>query len=168
MFDIQLFGRVEVRTRGERLAGRDFGGDRPRRLLALLALRGEASISELAEQLGTSKKSVEADLSVLRKHLEPGVSSRDSVIGINRGRLRLDPDRVRVDVARFEELINAAQGRPAARATKPLTAAAFLATRPLLEDENAAWAAEARNEYRAKLIMAQRPEALPTPINCEA
>ncbi|GIF18912.1 hypothetical protein BJ973_005958 [Actinoplanes tereljensis] len=163
MFDIQLFGRIEVRTRGERLAGRDFGGERPRHLLALLALRGEASISELAEQLGTSKKSVEADLSVLRKHLEPGVSSRDSVIGSHRGRLRLDPERVRVDVARFEELIAAAEGRPAARAAKPLTAAAFLATRPLLEDEDVAWAAEARSEYRAKLVIAQRAEA--TPVN---
>ncbi|GAA0530871.1 hypothetical protein GCM10010172_09460 [Paractinoplanes ferrugineus] len=159
MFDIQLFGRVEVRTRGERLAGRDFGGDRSRRLLALLALRGEASISELAEQLGTSKKSVEADLSVLRKHLEPGVSSRDSVIGSNRGRLRLDPDRVRVDTARFDELIEAARGRSAASAAKPLSAAAFLSTRPLLEDEDAAWAAEARSEYRAKLVMARTEPA---------
>ncbi|GIM96975.1 hypothetical protein [Paractinoplanes toevensis] len=161
MFDIQLFGRIEVRTRGERLAGRDFGGDRPRHLLALLALRGEASMSELAEQLGTNKKSVEADLSVLRHHLEPGASSRDSVIVSHRGRLRLDPDRVRVDVARFEELIAAAASRPAARAAKPLTAAAFLATRPLLEDEDVAWAAEARNEYRAKLLIAQRTEATP-------
>jgi hypothetical protein len=38
---------------------------------------------------------------------------------------------------------------------KPLTAAAFLATRPLLEDEDAPWAAELRSEYRAKLLMAR-------------
>ena len=102
MFDIQLFGRLEVRTRGVRLSGADFGGDRPRHLLALLALRGEVSISELAELLGTGKKSVEADLSVLRAHLEPGVNPRESVILPHRGRLRLDPERVRVDVARFD------------------------------------------------------------------
>jgi len=155
MFDIQLFGRLEVRTRGVRLSGADFGGDRPRHLLALLALRGEVSISELAELLGTGKKSVEADLSVLRAHLEPGVNPRESVILPHRGRLRLDPERVRVDVARFDELITAAAGRPAGRAVKPLTAAAFLATRPLLEDEDEPWAAELRNEYRAKLVMAQ-------------
>ena len=161
MFDIQLFGRVEVRTRGERLSGADFGGDRPRLLLALIALRGEASMSELAELLGTSKKSVEADLSVLRQHLEPGVTPRESVFITHRGRVRLDPDRVRVDVARFDELITAAAGRPAARAAKPLTAAAFLATRPLLEDEDAPWAAEARGEYRAKLVMSRQAEAAP-------
>ncbi|WP_433301690.1 AfsR/SARP family transcriptional regulator [Actinoplanes sp. CA-030573] len=154
MFDIQLFGRIEVRTRGERLSGADFGGDRPRHLLALVALRGEVSISELAELLGTGKKSVEADLSVLRAHLEPGVTTRDSVLLTHRGRVRFDPDRVRVDVARFDELVTAAASRPAPRAIKPLTAAAFLASRPLLEEEDAPWAAEARSEYRAKLVMA--------------
>jgi DNA-binding SARP family transcriptional activator len=155
MFDIQLFGRIEVRTRGVRLSGADFGGDRPRHLLALLALRGETSIKELADLLNTGKKSVEADLSVLRAHLEPGSNTRDSVIITHRGRVFLDPDRVRVDVARFDELIAAAAGRPADRAIKPLTAAAFVAAHPLLEDEDAPWAAEARNEYRAKLVMAR-------------
>lgn len=155
MFDIQLFGRVEVRTRGVRLSGSDFGGDRPRHLLALLALRGEASISELADLLGTGRKKLEGDLGILRHHLEPGVHARESVIVTQRGRLSLDPERVRVDVARFDELIAVAEGRPAERAVKPLTAAAFLASRPLLEDEDAPWAAEARNEYRAKLMMAR-------------
>ena len=186
MLDIQLFGPIEVRTRGIRLSGADFGGDRPRHLLALLALCGEASISDssggleltpmlllgppgigmthfarhLAELLGTAKKAVERDLAVLRRHLEPEAPPRGSVIMADRGRLRLDPDRVRIDVARFDELIAAAAGRPAERAVKPLTAAAFLATRPLLEDEDTPWAAEIRNEYRAKLLMA-RPTAAP-------
>lgn len=155
MFDIQLFGRLEVRTRGVRLSGADFGGDGPRHLLALLALRGDASISELAALLGTTRKSVEADLSVLRQHLEPDTAPRDSVIITHRGLVRLDAERVRVDVARFDELIAAAAGRPAGRALKPLTAAEFLATHPLLQDEDAPWASEARNEYRAKLVMAR-------------
>jgi hypothetical protein len=155
MFDIQLFGRVEVRTRGIRLVGADFGGDRPRHLLALIALRGEVSTSELAELLQTTKKSVETDMSVLRDKLEPGVASRDSVVVARRGRWSLDADRVRIDVARFDELIAAAAGRPADRAVKPLTAAGFVASEPLLADEDEPWAAEARAEYRAKLVMAR-------------
>jgi hypothetical protein len=154
MFDIQLFGRVEVRTRGIRLVGSDFGGDRPRHLLALLALRGELSTSELGELLGANRKAVEGDLWVLRQHLEPDAPARGSVLVSRRGRWSLDPDRIRVDVARFDELIAAAAGRSAERAVKPLTAAAFVANRPLLEDENEPWAAEARAEYRAKLMMA--------------
>ncbi|SNY30801.1 hypothetical protein [Paractinoplanes atraurantiacus] len=146
MFDIQLFGRVEVRTRGILLVGPDFGGDRPRHLLALLALRGPQSTAELAETLEEKKKDVESDMSVLRAAIP--------VVRHHRGRWSLDPDQVRVDVHRFDELIAAAEGRSADRAAKPLTAAAFLATRPLLEDEDAPWAAEARAEYRAKLVMA--------------
>ena len=155
MFDIQLFGHLEVRTRGICLVGKDFGGDRPRHLLALLALHGEASTSELAELLRVKVKVVETGIALLRQHLEPGVSPRDSAIITYRNGFVLNPDRVRVDVARFDELIAAAAGRPAERAVKPLTAAAFLANRPLLEDEDAPWAAEARAEYRAKLIMAR-------------
>lgn len=155
MFDIQLFGRLEVRTRGICLVGPDFGGDRPRHLLALLALRGDASISELGELVRAKAKAVETGIAVLRQHLEPGGSPRESVIITQRNRMILNPERVRVDVARFDELIAAAAGRPAERAVKPLTAAAFLANRPLLEDEDAPWAAEARAEYRAKLIMAR-------------
>ena len=160
MFDIQLFGRVEVRTRGIRLVDTDFGGDRPRHLLALLALRGEVSTSELADALRVHKKDVETDMSVLRERLEPGVRSHDSVVVRRRGRWSLNPERVRVDVARFDELIAAAATRPAERAVKPLTAAAFLATRPLLEDENEPWAAEARADYRARLSTARPAEAM--------
>ena len=151
MFDIQLFGPVEVRTRGVVLAGTDFGGDHPRHILALLALRGEMSTSELAGLLGEKKNNVESDMSVLRRRLEPEATPRDSVVRREADRWSLNPERVRVDVARFDELVAAAQGRPADRAVKPLTAAAFLATRPLLEDEHEPWAAEARAEYRAKL-----------------
>ncbi|MEU8814639.1 hypothetical protein [Actinoplanes sp. NPDC048796] len=147
MFDIQLFGRVEVRTRGILLVGPDFGGDRQRHLFALLALRGPQSTAELAETLEEKKKDIESDMSALRTTMEP-------VVRHHRGRWSLDPDQVRVDVHRFDELIAAAEGRPADRAAKPLTAAAFLATRPLLEDEDVPWAAEARAEYRAKLVMA--------------
>jgi predicted DNA-binding transcriptional regulator YafY len=161
MFEIQLFGRIEVRTRGARLSGADFGGDGPRRLLALLALRGGRSAAELAELLGTSKTIVEHDLAVLRDRLEPGVTARDSVIVGHRGRFTLNPDRVRVDAARFDELITLAAGRPADRAVKPLTAAAFLAARPLLADEDEPWAAEVRAEYRAKLVMARLPDVSP-------
>jgi hypothetical protein len=102
--------------------------------------------------LNAGKKDVETDMSVLRDRLEPGVSSKDSVVMGRRGRWSLNPERVRVDVARFDELIAAAAGRPADRAVKPLNAAAFVANRPLLENENEPWAAEARAEYRAKLL----------------
>jgi hypothetical protein len=161
MFDIQLFGPVQVRTRGVVLAGTDFGGDQPRHLLALLALRGAMSTSELAGLLGEKKKSVESDMSVLRDRLEPGAAPQDSVVRRDGSRWSLDPERVRVDVARFDELVAAAASRPADRAVKPLTAAAFVAARPLLENENEPWAAEARAEYLAKAAIARLEDLTP-------
>jgi hypothetical protein len=158
MHDIQLFGHLEVRTRGLRLTGDDFGGARPRHLLALLALRGERSIVELADTLGVCTATVKDDLAILRDRLEPEARRNDSVITTHRGRVRLVSERVHVDTDTFDGLLAAAAGRPPARAARPLAAAAMLASRPLLEDEDAPWAAEARAEYRAKLIMASDPQ----------
>jgi len=77
MHDIQLFGRLEVRTRGVRLSGRDFGGIKPRHILALLALRGPLGKTELTELLwdgkppANNKATMESDVSVLRHRLDP-------------------------------------------------------------------------------------------------
>ena len=159
MYEIQLFGRLEVRTRGVRLTGHDFGGDKPRQILALLALRGDMHGSELSELLwcgrppANHQATVEGYVSLLRHRLDPAGDTRDSAITTRDGGYALVSERVRVDVARFDELVAAASGRPAGRALRPLTAAAHLAGRPLLEDvEHPEWAAEAREQYRARLV----------------
>ena len=159
MYDIQLFGRLEVRTRGVRLTGRDFGGVKPRHILALLALRGDLHKAELAELLwggrppANHQATVESYVSLLRHRLDPNGQTRDSVITTRNGGYALVADQVRVDVARFDELVAAASGRTAGRALRPLTAAAHLAARPLLEDvEQHDWAEQARERYRARLV----------------
>jgi DNA-binding SARP family transcriptional activator len=157
MYDIQLFGRLEVRTRGLRLTGRDFGGVKPRHILALLALRGAMPKAELTELLWDGRPpadhvaTVESYVSLLRHRLDPAATVRDSVITASNGGYALVADRVRVDVARFDELVTAAHGRTARRALPPLTAAAHLADRPLLVDEQPDWAASARSRYRTRL-----------------
>jgi DNA-binding SARP family transcriptional activator len=159
MYEIQLFGRLEVRTRGVRLTGHDFGGDKPRQILALLALRGDMHGSELSELLWSGRPpadheaTVEGYVSLLRHRLDPAGDTRDSAITARNGGYALVSERVRVDVARFDELVAAASRRPAGRALRPLTAAAHLAGRPLLEDvEHPEWAAEAREQYRTRLV----------------
>lgn len=157
MYDIQLFGRLEVRTRGLRLAGRDFGGVKPRHILALLALRGAIHKAELSELLwdgsppASHLATVESYVSLLRHRLDPAATVRNSVITTSNGGYALIADQVRVDVARFDELVAAAHGRTARRALPPLTAAAHLADRPLLVDESPDWATSARSRYRARL-----------------
>jgi DNA-binding SARP family transcriptional activator len=160
MYDIQLFGRLEVRTRGVRLAGRDFGGIKPRHILALLALRGALTKSELTELLWDGRPptnhraTMESYVSVLRHRLDPAGTARDSAVtSCSGGGYALVAERVRVDVARFDELVAAATGRTAGGALRPLTAAAHLADRPLLEEEGTPeWAVTAREHYRERLI----------------
>jgi DNA-binding SARP family transcriptional activator len=156
MYDIRLFGRLEVRTRGIRLVGRDFGGAQPRHVLALLALHRELRTDELAELLRDGRRTVDvpAAVSVLRHRLDPHGRAPDSVIATTAGGYALVADQIRVDVARFDELIGAAAGRTAERALPPLTAAAHLAVRPLLAEESSTWASAARDTYRARLLAA--------------
>ena len=85
----------------------------------------------------------------------PETAARDSVICTRNGGYALDTERVRTDVARFDELVDAAVGRAPVRALPPLTAAVRLAERPLLEGEaRPRWAAEVRERYRIRLVQA--------------
>ena len=158
MYEIQLFGRLEVRTRGVRLAGRDFGGVKPRHILALLALRGAVRTEELTELLWDGRPpadhmtTMRSHVSVLRRRLDPDATARDSVIVTGDGEYALAAEQVRVDVARFDQLVHAATGRTATRALPPLTAAAQLADRPLLAGERSAWVETARQTYRVRLL----------------
>jgi DNA-binding SARP family transcriptional activator len=160
MYEIQLFGRMQVRTRGVRLSGPDFGGVLPRHILALLALRGALRTEELTELLWNGRPpadhvtTLHGFVSELRRRLDPAGSSRDSVITAGNGGYALVAERVRVDVARFDELLAAADGRTASRALPPLTAAAHLAGEPLLAGESSAWADAARELYRVRLQQA--------------
>jgi DNA-binding SARP family transcriptional activator len=157
MYEIRLFGPLQVRTRGIRLTGHDFGGDEPRHILALLALRGELSPDVLTDLLwdgqppADHRQAVRDHVAMLRHRLDPDASAADSVIATTRGGYALVADRVRVDVARFDELIAAAGRRTAVRALPPLVAAAHVADRPLLAGESPAWADSARQIYRIRL-----------------
>jgi DNA-binding SARP family transcriptional activator len=157
MYEIRLFGPLQVRTRGIRLAGHDFGGDEPRRILALLALRGEVSSDVLTELLWDGRPPADHHAAIrdhvasLRHRLDPEASAQDSVIASTRGGYALVAERVRVDVARFDELVAAAGRRSAGRALPPLIAAAHVAEQPLLAGEACRWADSAREIYRLRL-----------------
>jgi DNA-binding SARP family transcriptional activator len=158
MYEIQLFGPLEVRTRGVRLTADDLGGARPRQVLALLALHGAMSAAELAALLWAGRPptdprhALEHEVSVLRRRLDPEASRRTVVIARGDG-YDLDTDQVRTDVARFDELLAAAAWRTPDRALPPLTAAAHLAGRPLLTGEGRpGWLLRARHLYHGRLV----------------
>jgi DNA-binding SARP family transcriptional activator len=156
MYEIRLFGPLQVRTRGIRLAGRDFGGPVQRHILALLALRGELSSDVLTDLLWNGRppadhrEAVRDHVALLRHKLDPEAASEPVITSTGHG-YALVAERVRVDVARFDELIAAAGRRTGSRALPPLVAATHVAGRPLLAGERAAWAESAREIYRVRL-----------------
>jgi DNA-binding SARP family transcriptional activator len=158
MYDIRLFGHLRIQTRGVSLTGDDLGGERGRDILALLALHGPLRKEELTQLLWAGNPpadhatTLDTALAALRHRLDPELADGHPLITTSNDRYALTPDNVRVDVARFDELVAAASRRTASRAMRPLTAAAHLAGRPLLEDVEAPeWAAEARERYRARV-----------------
>jgi DNA-binding SARP family transcriptional activator len=164
MHEIRMFGGLEVRTRGVRLAGHDFGGVESRHILALLALHGALGETDLVDLLwagrppGDHRTVLKRHVSVLRARLDPVGPAGRPIVVTTGGAARvtgyaLDRDRVRTDVARFDELLAAATGRTPTRALPPLTAAAHLAGCPLLDGElDRGWVTEARKHYRNRLI----------------
>jgi SARP family transcriptional regulator, regulator of embCAB operon len=107
VIQVQLIGATQVVTPDRVLAGRDFGGVKPRQLLELLALEAGAPVSKdrLADLLwdgcppASWTTTLEGYLSVLRGRLEPGVPARASVIRTVAGGYVLDAERVTVDRA---------------------------------------------------------------------
>jgi DNA-binding SARP family transcriptional activator len=157
MFEIRMFGPVQVRTAAGVLGGRDFGGVKPRQILALLGLNGALNKGELADRLWQGRPptnylaTVESYVSVLRRRLDPGRPARRSIVTTRNGGYALDTERVRTDVDRFDELLAAAAGRPPEAALPSLLAAVEVADQPLLVEEEPDWADEARERYRARL-----------------
>ncbi|MCW2642533.1 MAG: hypothetical protein JWP76_4839 [Dactylosporangium sp.] len=161
MIDVRLFGTAQVETLYRQLDCRDFGGVKHRHILQLLALHRVLRKAELAELLWEGDPpsgyvtTLESYVSVLRRRIDPSVSARDSVVQTRPGGYALDTSRVRVDLWEFDELLDRADGLPAAAALPLLEQALALASRPLLADEACVtWAADARERHSSRVVVA--------------
>jgi DNA-binding SARP family transcriptional activator len=161
MIDVRLFGTAQVETLYRQLDCRDFGGVKHRHILQLLALHRVLRKAELAELLWEGDPpsgyvtTLESYVSVLRRRIDPSVSARDSVVQTRPGGYALDTSRVRVDLWEFDELLDRADGLPAAAALPLLERALALANRPLLADEACVtWAADARERHSSRVVVA--------------
>src|SRR5262245_45968495 len=155
---VRMFGSLELDVGGCTLGARDLGGLKPKQLLELLLIERGRPVSKdrLADQLWGERlpqrvaATIETYVSVLRRHLEPGL------IVTERGAYRLPTELMTVDADCFDALL-----RQAARAGHPLAgrtaleAATALGRQELLTDEPyARWVQAPREHYRRRQVQA--------------
>jgi ATP/maltotriose-dependent transcriptional regulator MalT/DNA-binding SARP family transcriptional activator len=163
--EVRALGGFEVRSQGGPLAFTGKAQKKPLELLkALVALGGRgvewprlAAILWPDASGDAAKVSFDSTLYRLRKLL-----GTESALALQEGKLSLDPRQCRVDVWRFEGLVQALDARLAdPRGIADLRAADE--SRRLLDaygghflggDEDAAWSAAMRDRLRAKLVRA--------------
>jgi DNA-binding SARP family transcriptional activator len=150
---INLFGATVVEGPVGRVEGTQLGGAKPRQLLQLLALEHGAAVPKerLADRLWDGRPpaafvtTLESYICLLRRRLGL-VGPHRSLLETSRSGYRLDPVRVRVDVA---------QARVALGSERPLVVARgmALAGPGLLADEpEARWAMEEREAFSRLLV----------------
>lgn len=162
VYEVHLFGAIELRT-GERVVGpRDFGGIKPKQIFELLVLArgGRVSKERLAEQLwdGALPQNVSATLetyvSVLRRVL--ATDGQRTPIVTERGAYRLDWSAFDLDLDRFDEFTREAPGTERRARRASLERAIDLAVGQVLEDEPySGWALELRERYCRLLTLAR-------------
>jgi len=161
---VSLLGPLVV-TAGERvLRGRDFGGAKPRGVLALLLLARGKSVDKdvLADALWDTAPpkdvpgTIEQYVSFLRRRLSDVSSTAPKrVIVTEAHAYRLDTSEVCVDLDRFDSLVLQAEQADIGTRRDLLSEAVALVSGDLLEDEPyAPWVQWERHVYRGRISRA--------------
>ncbi len=161
---VSLLGPLVVTT-GERvLRGRDFGGAKPRGVLALLLLARGKSVDKdvLADALWDTAPpkdvpgTIEQYVSFLRRRLSDVSSTAPKrVIVTEAHAYRLDTSEISVDLDRFDSLLVRAEHADVTARRDLLSEAVALAAGDLLQDEPyAPWVQWERNVYQGRISRA--------------
>lgn len=162
---VRIIGSLRIQRGATTLDAWHLGGCKPRQILEILLLNLGTPVSKdrLIELLwggcppAEARPSLESYVSVLRRHLQPGLG-KEGPLKTATGGYVIDRDFVDLDLDRFDSLFLAAQlAAPAAPAEAyPLLRQALeLAAGPLLGDELLpAWAEDDRRVHAARVTQA--------------
>jgi len=161
--DVRIIGSLRVR-RGETVLGcAELGGPKPRQIFELLLLNLGIPISKhrlidilwAGQAPPESLATLESYVSVLRRHLQPGMG-KDGPLRTVTGGYMLDSALVDLDLERFEALVRIAESAVPQRAIVLLQEALGLASAPLLGDELVpSWAESERTRHAARVLRAR-------------
>lgn len=161
--DVQIIGSLRIR-RGDTVLGYgELGGPKPRQILELLLLNLGAPVSKdrLIDILWAGQAppealpTLESYVSVLRRHLQPGMG-KDGPLRTVTGGYLLDRSLVDLDLDRFDALVRRAESAAPQRAIVLLQEALGLASGPLMGDElMPSWAEAERARHAARVFHAR-------------
>lgn len=160
---VRLFGTFEIKREGALLSAADLGGCKPRHVLEILLLNlgsplSKARIIETVWGPGHGAGTVatlESYICGIRRTIQPGNTKEGPLRTANGGYL-LDPSLVDLDLFRFRNMVEAADGVSPDESYELLTKALAISAEPLLSGELAAdWAETARADIAAERLAAQ-------------
>ncbi|HEX5121077.1 MAG TPA: BTAD domain-containing putative transcriptional regulator [Pseudonocardiaceae bacterium] len=163
MLHVRLFGGTHVLDGPHVLGPGDFGGRKPQRILEALALHRRQRVTKdrLTDILWADTpppdhlSTVESYVSLLRRHLQPGMPARQSVIRTVSRAYLLDPATTSTDLDLFDDLVAEADNRSDQEARSLLDHASALASTGLLDSADDTWWAEPiRADYRHRAVRA--------------
>lgn len=163
MWRIELFGVTTVTTGDGIASTTDLGGDKPRRIMEILALAAGVPVPKdhLAELLWDGQPppsylgTLESYVCVLRRTLGLGRGRGATLRTVTRGYL-LDPAEVSVDLLEFRRLLrhSTVGADPRASLARLEEALALVRGELLVGDAYAAWAVTERETFRRELVEA--------------
>ncbi len=161
MWEIKLCGVTTVTTPDGRVVSGELGGVKPRQILEILALSPGTPVPKehLADLLWEGHPppsylgTLESYVCVLRKSLGLGRGRGSLLATVNRGYV-LHPGEVRVDLARFRDVLRAAEASTGPGADlRQIDRAVALVGGELLADETyATWAIRERERFQRELV----------------
>ncbi|WP_461174142.1 response regulator [Arthrobacter sp. Z1-9] len=156
---ISVLGPLTIRRGDAVLGANDLGGPKPRQVLVILLMNFGSAVSKarLMDLLwggnhpAAALPTLESYVSVLRRHLQPGIGRTGPLRTVNGG-YAIDRSLVQLDLDRFETLTKQASRAESREALALLAEALNLASAPLLGDELLpAWAEEERAAHAARV-----------------
>lgn len=161
---VRLFGALEILDGARVLGPRDLGGARPKQVFEiLLAARGHhVPTDRLAELLWGPQRpddvigSIQTFISVLRRRLVADRDRARRVVVTEAEAYRVATDEIKLDLDRFDALLERSAKEPTRAARRSLADALALVRGDVLEDEPyTSWATDLRGTYRGRVLGAQ-------------
>ncbi len=161
---VGILGPLRLRVKGRDLGIKDLGGRKPKQVLEVLLVHGGVAVAKdrIADLIWGDalpvdwQRTLEAHVSVLRKHLTSDRSLARRLVATEPGAYRFAAEIADLDAHEFDHLVAQAASEPRGRRRALLESALRLVRGPLLADEPYTdWVEPTRRLYAERVMTAE-------------